>query len=47
MQFIYFLIVLYLSMNLVIYLFRETRLRWQISAALVLIVFFLRLFLIK
>ncbi len=47
MQFIYQLIVLYLSLSLVVYLFRETRLRWQTSAALVLVVFLLRLFLIK
>ena len=47
MQLIYHLIVLYVSVNLVVYLFRETRLRWQISTALVLIVFLLRLFLVK
>ncbi len=47
MRFIYHLIVLFLSVNLVVYLFRETRLRWQMSAALVLIVFLLRLLMIK
>ena len=47
MQWIYQLIVLYLSVNLIVYLFREKRLRWQISAALVLAMFVLRLFLVK
>jgi hypothetical protein len=47
MQWIYQLIVLYLSVNLIVYLFREKRMRWQISAALVLVMFLLRLFLIK
>ena len=47
MQWIYQLIVLYLSVNLIVYLFREKRLRWQISAALVLVMFVLRLFLVK
>jgi hypothetical protein len=47
MQWIYQLIVLYLSVNLIVYLFREKRTRWQISAALVLVMFLLRLFLIK
>jgi hypothetical protein len=47
MQWIYQLIVLYLSINLIIHLFREKRLRWQISTAMVLVMFLLRLILIK
>lgn len=47
MQWIYQLIVLYLSVNLIVYLFREKRVQWQISAVMVLVMFLLRLFLIK
>lgn len=47
MHILYPLIVAYLSLSLIVYLFREKRLRWQISTAVVLIMFLLRLFLIK
>ncbi len=47
MHILYHLIVAYLSLSLVVYLFREKRLRWQISTAVVLVMFLLRLFLIK
>jgi len=47
MQLVYSFIVLYLSLSLIVHLFKEKRLRWQISSALVLILFLLRLFLIK
>ncbi len=47
MQILYHFIVAYLSVNLVVYLFREKRFRWQASTAIVLIMFLLRLFLIK
>ena len=47
MQILYHLIVAYLSLSLVVFLFREKRLRWQISTAVVLVMFLLRLFLIK
>ncbi len=47
MHILYPLIVAYLSLSLVVHLFREKRLRWQISTAVVLVMFLLRLFLIK
>jgi hypothetical protein len=47
MQILYHIIVAYLSLSLVVYLFREKRFRWQISTAIVLVMFLLRLFLIK
>jgi hypothetical protein len=47
MALIYHLIVFYITLNLVVYLLREKRFRWQASAAIVLVMFLLRLFLIK
>lgn len=47
MQFIYHLIVFYLTLNLIWYLFREKKFWNQVSTAIVLIIFLLRLFLIK
>lgn len=47
MRIIYQLILFWLSFNLVLYLFREKRFSFQLSAALVLILFLLRLLLIK
>lgn len=47
MQILYHLIVLYLTVNLIWHLFKEKKFLGQVSAALVLIVFLLRLFLIK
>jgi len=47
MQILYHLIVLYLTVSLIWHLFREKKFLNQVSAALVLIVFLLRLFLIK
>jgi hypothetical protein len=47
MHILYHLIVIYLTLHLVIYLFREKRAVWQISTMLVLILFLLRCFLIK
>jgi hypothetical protein len=47
MQIIYHLIVLYLTVNLIIYLFRERKILGQISSAIVLVMFLLRLLLIK
>jgi hypothetical protein len=44
---IYHLIVLLLTMNLIWYLFREKQFWTQVSTAIVLIMFLLRLFLIK
>ncbi|MGD9347169.1 MAG: hypothetical protein PVH84_14970 [Candidatus Aminicenantes bacterium] len=44
---LYHLIVLFLTINLVWYLFREKQFWAQVSTALVLIMFLLRLFLIK
>jgi len=44
---IYHLIVLFLALNLIWYLFREKQFWAQVSTAIVLIMFFLRLFLIK
>ena len=47
MQFFYHLIVIYLSMSLIIYLFREKKILSQFSTAIVLIMFLLRLLLVK
>lgn len=47
MQFFYHLIVIYLSMSLIIYLFREKKFLSQLSTAIVLIMFLLRLLLVK
>lgn len=47
MQYVYHLIVLFLTVNFFWYLFREKKFWLQVSAALVLIMLFLRLFLIK
>ena len=47
MQILYHLIVLYLTVNFIWYLFREKKFWHQVCAALVLIMFLLRLFLIK
>lgn len=47
MQIIYHLIVLYLTLNLIFYLFRERKILGQISSAIVLVMFLLRLLLIK
>jgi hypothetical protein len=44
---IYHLIVLFLTLNLIWYLFREKQFWAQMSTAVVLILFLLRLFLIK
>ncbi len=44
---IYHLIVLFLTVNLIWYLFREKHFWAQVSTAIVLIMFLLRLFLIK
>jgi len=47
MRFFYHLIVFYLSLNLIWYLFREKKFWNQVSTVLVLIIFLLRLFLVK
>lgn len=47
MKILYHLIVLFLSVNLVWYLFREKKFWSQVSTAIVLIMFLLRLFLVK
>ncbi|MFQ6068923.1 MAG: hypothetical protein ACE5LC_00190 [Candidatus Aminicenantales bacterium] len=47
MKILYLLIVLYASGHIVFYLFEEKKFWNQLSAALVLIIFLLRLFLIK
>ncbi len=47
MKLIYHLIVLYLTIHLIWYLFREKKFWLQFSTTLVLIMFLLRLFLIK
>ncbi|MGD8539276.1 MAG: hypothetical protein PVI66_11225 [Candidatus Aminicenantes bacterium] len=44
---VYHLIVLFLTINLIWYLFREKQFWAQVSTAIVLIMFLLRLFLIK
>lgn len=46
-QILYHLIVLFLAINFIWYLFHEKKLWNQISTAIVLIMFLLRLFLIK
>ena len=47
MTIIYHLIVAYLAVNFIIYLFREKKFWIQASTAIVLIMFLLRLFLVK
>ena len=47
MQILYHFIVLYLAAQFIWYLFREKKFWSQVSAAIVLIMFLLRLFLIK
>jgi len=47
MQILYHLIVLYLTVSLIIHLFREKKALGQISTAIVLVLFVLRLFLMK
>jgi len=44
---LYHLIVLFLTINLIWYLFREKQFWAQVSTAIVLVMFLLRLFLIK
>lgn len=47
MQIIYHLIVIYLTLHLIWYLFREKKFWIQVSTAIVLVMFLLRVFLIK
>ncbi len=47
MQIIYHIIVFYIALHLTWYIFKEKKIWNQLSAALVLIVFLLRLFLVK
>jgi len=47
MQILYQTIVLFLALNLIVYLFREKKFLGQLSTTLVLVLFLLRLFLIK
>jgi len=47
MQIIYQLLVLYLTLNFICYLFREKKFWNQVNTVLVLVLFLLRLFLIK
>jgi hypothetical protein len=47
MQIIYHIIVLYISLHLIWYLFKEKKFWDQLSAAIVLIMILLRLLLIK
>ena len=47
MQLFYHLIVLYLSISFIIYLFRDKKFLSQLSTAIVLIMFILRLLLVK
>lgn len=47
MRLIYQLIVLYLAAGLAVYLFREKKVLCQVSAGLILIMFLLRLLLVK
>ena len=47
MQILYHLIVIYLTGHLIVYLLREKRLLGQISTAIVLGMFLLRLLLVK
>lgn len=46
-QIIYHFIIIYLTINFIWYLLREKKFWNQVSAAIVLIMFLLRLFLIK
>lgn len=46
-QIVYHLIIIYLTINFIWYLLREKKFWNQASAAIVLIIFLLRLFLIK
>ncbi|UCC38268.1 MAG: hypothetical protein JSV96_10495 [Candidatus Aminicenantes bacterium] len=47
MQILYHLIVLYLTINFIWYLLREKKFWYQFSVAVVLVMFLLRLLLIK
>ncbi len=47
MQILYHAIALYLTLNLIVYLFREKKFLSQLSTAFVLVLFVLRLLLIK
>ena len=47
MQIIYHLIVFYLTINFIWFLFREKKFWYQFSVAIVLVMFLLRLLLIK
>jgi hypothetical protein len=47
MKILYHLIVLFLTIHLVFYLFREKKFWAQVSTAVLIILFLLRLFLIK
>ncbi len=47
MTIVYHLIVAYLAVNFIVYIFREKKFWNQVSTAIVLIMFLLRLFLIK
>ncbi len=47
MQIIYQILVLYLTLNFIYYLFREKKFWNQVNTILVLVLFLLRLFLIK
>lgn len=47
MKILYHLIVLFLTIHLVCYLFREKNFWAQISTAIIIVLFLLRLFLIK
>jgi hypothetical protein len=47
MRFVYYLIVLYLTAHFIFYLFREKNFWKRVSVALILILFILRLFLVK
>lgn len=46
-QIIYHFVIIYLTINFIWYLMREKKILNQLSAAIVLIMFLLRLFLIK
>ena len=47
MTIVYHLIVTYLALNFIVYLFREKKFWSQVSTAIVLIMFLLRVFLVK
>lgn len=47
MQIVYHLIVIYLTLHFIWHLFREKKFWGQVSTAIVLVMFLLRLFLIK